>query len=250
MQEALIAALAETGKPLVLVVMAGRPLTIGEQVERADAVLYAWHPGTMGGPALVDLLFGAESPSGRLPVTFPKFVGQIPIYLAQKSTGRPAPEEVRLIDDLELEAEQHSLGYTSYWLDAGTGPLFPFGYGLSYTTFAYDNLRLSAETMAPDGEIEVSVDLTNTGGVEAEEVVQLYVRDLVGSFTRPVRQLKGFRRVRLAPGETRTVAFTLRGADLAFHNPRMELVTEPGAFHVWVGGDSTAELRAEFRVTE
>ncbi len=249
-QDALIAAVAATGTPVVLVVMAGRPLTIGAALGHARAALYAWHPGTMGGPALVDLLVGREAPSGKLPVTFPKMVGQVPLYLAQKNTGRPAPDDPLTLDEIPAEARQDSLGNTSYHLDAGSGPLFPFGYGLSYTTFAYDALRLSHPTMPPDGQIEVSVDVTNTGRVAAVEVVQLYTRDLVGSLTRPVKELKGFQRVHLDPGETRTVTFTLRGDALAFFNRNRVCVTEPGAFHVWAGGDSHSGLHASFEVVE
>jgi beta-glucosidase len=247
-QDALVGAVAETGTPVVLVVMAGRPLTIGEAVAQSDAVLYAWHPGTMGGPALADLLFGREAPSGKLPVTFPKMVGQEPIYLAEKNTGRPAPDDPVTIDEIPVEAFQHSLGNASYHLDAGSLPLFPFGYGLSYTTFVYDDLRLSQDTIRPDGRLDVSVGVTNTGGMAADEVVQLYTRDLVGSLTRPVKELKGFERVRLAPGETRRVTFTLRGEDLAFYNGALERVAEPGSFHLWVGGDSQSGLQAQFEV--
>ncbi|NBC18896.1 MAG: beta-glucosidase BglX [Bacteroidetes bacterium] len=247
-QNALVEAAAATGTPVVLVVMAGRPLTIGQPLAHADAALYAWHPGTMAGPALRDLLLGETSPSGKLPATIPKMTGQVPIYLAQKNTGRPAPDDPVLIDDIPVEAEQHSVGSTSYHLDAGARPLFPFGYGLSYTTFVYENLALSASAMPPDGAIEVSVDVTNAGDMAADEVVQLYTRDLVGSLTRPVKELKGFQRVRLEPGETRTVTFTLRGEDLAFHTRSGVLATEPGTFHVWVGGDSEADLRAAFEV--
>jgi beta-glucosidase len=247
-QNALVEAVAATGTPVVLVVLAGRPLTIGQPLALADAALYAWHPGTMAGPALRELLFGEVSPSGKLPVTFPRMAGQVPIYLAQKNTGRPAPDDPVLIDDIPVEAKQHSVGSTSYHLDAGARPLFPFGYGLSYTTFVYDDLALSAPAMPPDGAIEVTVEVTNAGDRVADEVVQLYTRDLVGSLTRPVKELKGFRRVRLEPGETRTVAFTLRGEDLAFHTRSGVLATEPGTFHVWVGGDSEAVLRAVFEV--
>ncbi len=249
-QDELVAAIAETGTPVVFVVMAGRPLVISEATARSAAVLYAWHPGTMGGPALADLLFGREAPSGKLPITLPNMVGQVPIYLAQKNTGRPAPADPVTLDRIPPEADQTSLGNSSYYLDAGSQPLFPFGFGLSYTTFSYSNLRLSAETMRPDGQLSASVDVTNTGSVAGDEVVQLYTRDLVGSLTRPVKELKGFERIRLEPGQTRTVTFNLKGDDLAFYNRDLERVTEPGAFHVWIGGDSQSALRASFRVVD
>lgn len=250
-QDALIREIAATGKPLVLVVFAGRPLTIGAISRHADALLYAWHPGTMTGPALAELIFGIESPSGKLPVTFPQTEGQIPIYYARKNTGRP-PEKIPLtmIDDIPRRARQSSLGDASRYLDIGYLPLYPFGYGLSYTEFSYSRLRLSSPGIRRHETLSVSVDLTNTGEVEAEEVVQLYVRDLAASLTRPVRELKGFQRVRLKAGETATVEFRLPGEALGFHNSRMEYVVEPGRFHLWVGGSSHAGLMSPFSIYE
>ena len=177
--------------------------------------------------------------------------GQIPIYYAHKNTGRPpTPHTVVGIDEIEPRAAQTSLGNTSFYLDAGDKPLFPFGFGLSYTTFAYANIQTSADTVALGETLTVSADLTNTGEWEADETVQLYVRDLVGSVTRPVRELKGFQRVRLGPGERTTVTFHLHTDDLAFYDRQMRFVTEPGQFHVWIGGSSDADLRAEFAVVE
>jgi beta-glucosidase len=246
-QEALVEEVAKARKPVVAVIMAGRPLTFEKTAARSDAVLYAWHPGTMGGPAIADLVFGNIVPSGKLTATFPRTVGQVPIYYAHMMTVRP-PSEKEL--GIPTGTVVDPKGYTSKYLDVDFTPAYPFGYGLSYTTFAYSNLRLSSPSIPMGGKVTVSADVANTGTVEADEVVQLYVRDLVASATRPVRELKGFQRVRLKPGEKRTVEFTLGTADLAFHNPEMKLVTEPGQFHVWIAPDSAHGLRGEFRVTE
>jgi beta-glucosidase len=248
-QARLVRLVREAGTPVIAVIMAGRPLTLTDVLEDLDAVLYAWHPGTMGGAALADLLFGIESPSGKLPVTFPRAVGQIPIYYNQKQGGKPpSPDTAVLIDDIPVRAPQTSVGNTSYHLDAGYRPLFPFGHGLSYATFEYSNLRLDRPVLRIGEVLTVSVDLTNTGGVAADEVAQLYVRDLVGNVTRPVRELKGFRRVRLAPGETVAVTFQLRSEELRFFGRDNTEIVEPGEFHLWVGGSSEAALRAEFCV--
>jgi beta-glucosidase len=251
-QDDLIDELAATGKPIVLIVMAGRPLTIGPVIEKAQAVLYAWHPGTMGGPALVDLIFGVRSPSGRLPVTFPKTEGQIPIYYSHKNTGRP-PQTRKLLqmDEVPVRAYQSAAGDASRYLDVGYLPLYPFGYGLSYTEFKYSNLRLSSNRVKVGDTVKVSVDLTNAGSVEAAEVMQLYVRDMVASLTRPVKELKGFQKVQLAPQQTKTVTFDLAIKTLGFHNAKMQYVVEPGLFHLWVAGDSQSPgVEAEFEVVE
>jgi beta-glucosidase len=248
-QAELVRLIRESGKPVVAVIMAGRPLTLTNIVDQVDAILFAWHPGTMGGPAIADLLFGRESPSGKLPVTFPRMVGQIPIYYNQKNTGKPpTPEMIVHIDDIPRHAPQTSHGLTAFHLDAGYKPLFPFGHGLSYARFEYRNLRASAAEIRPGETLQVSVDLSNEGDVAAEEIAQLYVRDLVGNVTRPVRELKGFKRLRLEPGQTAVVTFDLHTDELAFYDRNMELVTEPGEFHVWVGGSSETELRSEFRI--
>ena len=248
-QTKMLDALKATGKPVVLIIMAGRPLTIGHEVETADATLFMFHPGTMGGDAIANMLTGAAVPSGKLPMTFPKMAGQEPIYYNHNNCGRPASNIV-LMDDIELEAGQTSTGCTSYYLDAGDGPQFPFGYGLSYTTFAYSTPRLSSTTMSRDGKIEVTCTISNTGKVEASEVAQLYVRDLVGSLTRPVRQLKGFEKITLKPGESRDVKFTVNASDLAFHNLDLQKVVEPGEFQVWVSTDSASGTPVTFNVTE
>jgi beta-glucosidase len=250
-QAELVRRVREAGKPVVAVIMAGRPLVLTDVIDHLDAVLFAWHPGTMGGAAVADLLFGVESPSGRLPVTFPRAVGQVPIYYNQKRGGKPpSPETTVLIDDIPVRAPQTSVGNTAYHLDAGYLPLFPFGHGLSYTTFEYSNLRLDRSELPTGGALTASVELANTGHTAADEVVQLYVRDLVGSVTRPVRELKGFRRVRLAPGEAVTVAFQLQSDDLAFVGRDDVPVVEPGDFQLWIGGSSEAGLRATFRLVD
>jgi beta-glucosidase len=248
-QEELAAAVAETGTPTVLVLMAGRPLALEGVVERAGAVLFAWHPGTMAGPALVDLLFGSAAPSGKLPVSIPKMTGQIPIYYARRNTGRPAtPGALVDIEAIEQRSPQTSVGNASFHLDAGDMPLYPFGHGLSYVRFAYASIEATPSEFGPSEVVSVSADVTNDGDREAEEVVQLYIRDLAGSVTRPVRELKGYLRVRLAPGETRRVRFELGADDLAFHGRDLRRKAEPGRFHVWIGGSSDAELRTEFEL--
>lgn len=244
-QLALLKRLSDTGTPLVLVVMAGRPVVVGAACELAQAVMYAWHPGTQAGPGLSDLLFGDASPSGRLPTTLPRTVGQIPIYYAAKGTGRPAPEEFQGIPE---GTPLDPVGFASSYLDVEVSPLFPFGYGLSYTTFQYTELELSAARVPLGTPVEVHVRVTNTGKRAGEEVVQLYLRDLVASVTRPVRLLKGFTRVSLPPGESRRVTFALTSRELEFVGRDMKSVVEPGRFRVWVGGSSRAELSTEFEL--
>jgi len=250
-QAELVRRLGETGTPLVAVVMAGRPLTLTEIVDDVDALLYAWHPGTMGGVAIAELLFGVVSPSGKLPVTFPRMVGQVPIYYGQKNTGKPPSEDrVMHIDDIPVRAPQTSFGMSAFHLDAGYTPLFPFGFGLSYGDFRYSNVRASAERFRAGEEIFIEAELSNQGTMRATEVAQLYVRDPVASLTRPVRELKGFRRVALEPGETVTVRFGLRAEDLAFYGRDHTPVVEPGRFQAGIGGDATAPLSAEFHLVE
>lgn len=249
-QKALIAALAKTGKPVVTVVMAGRPLTIGKEVEGSAAVLYSFHPGTMGGPALADLLWGKAVPSGKTPVTFPKMVGQIPVYYAHNNTGRPATRNEVLLNDIAVEAGQTSLGCTSFYMDAGFDPLFPFGYGLSYTTFKYSNVKLSSAALKKNEVLTVTFDLENTGRYEGTEVAQLYVQDKVGSVTRPVKELKRFARVTLKPGEKKNVSFELPISELAFWNIDMAKVVEPGDFALWVASDSQSGEEVFFKVID
>ncbi len=230
-QAEFVAAMSALGKPLVMVVFAGRPLAITRQVDQADAVLYAWHPGIEGGAALGEILFGLESPSGRLPITFPRATGQVPIYYNFKNSGRPVRPDGE---------------FKTRYVDLLTSPLFPFGYGLTYTQFEYSNLKLSSETLR--GSLEITADVTNTGARSGNELAQLYVRDLVGSLTRPVRELKGFQRVQLNPGETQRVVFTLREEQLAFTRADGTHGCEPGSFHLWVASNCQTGLRGEFRL--
>ncbi|MCH5216207.1 MAG: beta-glucosidase BglX [Muribaculaceae bacterium] len=247
-QSSLIEALAKVGKPLVTVVMAGRPLTIGKQVDESNALLYSFHPGTMGGEALAELIFGKVSPSGKLPVTFPKAVGQIPIYYNKNNTGRPALGNETLLKDIPLDAGQTSLGCTSFWMDAGFGPLFPFGYGLSYGDFKYSDIATDKDTYKVGDVIVASATLTNEGKYPATEVAQLYIRDHVGSVTRPVKELKGFKRQYLEPGESAQVVFELPVEQLAFYGIDMKKKVEPGDFTLWIGGNSDCQLSVSFKI--
>ena len=231
-QERLLEAVQATGTPVVLVVNSGRPLTIAWAAAHVPAIVESWFLGVETGPALAAVLFGDVSPSGKLPVTFPRAVGQIPLYYDHKNTGRPTGPDK----------------YTSKYIDLPVTPLFPFGHGLSYTTFSYSDLRLSAPRITPTGTLRASVSVTNTGSREAAEVVQLYVHDEVASVTRPVRALAGFRRVSLKPGEARTVEFSLTAKELGLYNKDMKFVVEPGKFRVFVGGSSVGGLEAEFEV--
>lgn len=249
-QSELINSLAATGKPLVTVVMAGRQLTIANEVEVSDAVIYSFHPGTMGGPAIADVLFGKVNPSGKTPVTFPRMTGQCPIYYAHNNTGRPSNPTEMLIDEIPVEAGQTSVGCRSFYLDAGTSPLFPFGYGLSYTTFEYSDLKLSSASLSANDNLSVTFTLKNTGKYDGTEVVQLYVQDKVGSVTRPVKELKSFQRVDLKSGESKQVSFTVPVSDLAFWGYDMKYKVEPGDFKLWVGTNSAEGLSADFTVTD
>jgi beta-glucosidase len=229
----LVKAIHATGKPYAVVLMNGRPLSINWLAENSPAILEAWFAGTQAGHAIADVLFGDVNPGGKLPVTFPRSVGQVPIYYNHKNTGRPPDANNK---------------YTSKYLDLPWTPLYPFGHGLSYTTFKLSNLRLSAERIRPDGSLTVTVEVENTGRRAGDEVVQLYIRDVAGSVTRPVRELKGFERVTLKPGERRRVTFTLTPEHLGFWNREMRFAVEPGAFKVFVGNSSVGGLEARFEV--
>jgi beta-glucosidase len=224
-----------TAKPVVVVLMNGRPLAINWVAENVPAILETWFAGTQGGNAIADVLFGDVNPGGKLPVTFPRNVGQVPIYYNHKNTGRP-PDAANK--------------YTSKYLDAPWTPLYPFGYGLSYTKFRYSNLQLNSERIAPNGKLAVSVEVENTGMRAGDEVVQLYLRDLYGSVTRPVQELKGFRRLTLRSGEKRRVEFELAAEHLGFWNRENKFVVEPGRFKVMVGGNSVDLIESGFEVVE
>lgn len=241
-QEDLITELHKTGKPIVLIVMAGRPITLGNIIDKVDAVLMAWHPGTMGGPALKNIITGKVSPSGKLPITWPKEVGQIPIHYNHKNTGRPViPEEFVYMDSIPIAAWQSSLGNTSHYLDAGFLPQYPFGYGLSYSNFRYADVSISSTSPKIGDTITVKAMITNTGKIKAKETVQLYFRDMVGSLTRPVKELLRFKKVTLEAGASKEVIFNFSTDDLAFYGPDKIWVTEPGDFKLWVSKHSMDE---------
>ncbi len=246
-QSELLSALKATGKPVVATILAGRPLTIERDLPNCNAVLYSFHPGTMGGPALASLLSGDANPSGKTPITFLRTVGQAPLYYNHNMTGRPYRGE-KLLADIDLEAGQTSLGNTSYYLDYGAYPLFPFGYGLSYTTFEYSNASLDKKEYGVEDTITLSFTLSNTGEYKGTEVVQVYVRDLVGTLTRPVKELKAFERVELASGESRTVTLQIPVQSLAFWGLDGVKKVEPGDFQLWVAGDSATGEALSFKV--
>lgn len=246
-QEQLIKALAKTGKPVVLVIMAGRPITITNIIDDVDAVLMAWHPGTMGGEALHDIIFGISQPEGRLPVSWPKTAGQLPYFYNHKNTGRPAePDQFVQQDSIPIGVWQSSLGNDSHYLDIGYTPHFPFGYGLSYTNFKYENISVSKDTVTFSEDLIIKTSITNTGKREGNELVQLYIRDVVGSITRPIRELKGFEHVHLKGGETKDVTFKISSEDLKFVNSKMVNAAEEGDFNIWIGPNAASGLKTSF----
>lgn len=234
-QQELVKALHATGKPVVVVLMNGRPLTINWIAENIPAIVETWFAGTQAGNAIADVLFGDVNPGGKLPVTFPRTVGQVPLYYNYKNTGRPPDEKNK---------------YTSKYLDVPWTPLFPFGYGLSYTKFKFTAPQLSVPRLRPDARLTVTVEVENIGKRAGDEVVQLYIRDIAASVTRPVKELKGFQRITLQPGEKRRVQFTLGPEHLGFYNRAMKFVIEPGEFKVMVGPNSQDVVEAKFEVTE
>jgi beta-glucosidase len=231
-QKKLIRALVNTGKPVVLVMMSGRPLAVAEENGLATSILLTWHAGTEGGNAIADVLFGNYNPSGKLSATFPQNVGQIPVYYSYKNTGRPSSDD--------------SPKFQSNYLDAPNAPLFPFGYGLSYTSFSYSDITLSKTSIKMKESITASVTVSNTGKYDGEEVVQLYIRDLVGSITRPVKELKGFQKIKIKAGESKLVTFTVSVNDLKFYNSDLKFVSEPGDFKLFIGGNSRDVKEKDF----
>jgi beta-glucosidase len=234
-QQQLAQRIAATRKPLAVVLMNGRPLSISWLDANVPAIMETWYLGVQMGPAVADVLFGDYNPGGKLPITVPRSVGQVPIYYNYKNTGRPSDEKEK---------------YTSKYLDLPSTPLYPFGHGLSYTTFRYSNLRLSAPRIRISDSLTVRIDVTNVGNRAGDEVVQLYIRDHVGSLTRPVKELRGFRRISLRPGERRTIAFVLRRDDFAFTGASLRRVVEPGRFTVFVGTSSADVQEASFEMVE
>ncbi|MEL7121708.1 MAG: beta-glucosidase BglX [Bacteroidota bacterium] len=234
-QKALVEAVLATGKPTVLVLMNGRPLALEWEHKNVPTILEAWWPGTMGGAAVAKVLYGEHNPSGKLPITFPVNLGQVPIYYNQKNTGRPQDDTVEP-------------KYRSKYLDVQNEPLYPFGYGLSYTEFEYSDLQLSSSNLNEGQTLEISVNVTNTGTYDGHEVVQLYVRDMVGNVTRPLKELKGFEKIFLTKGESKTVTFSLTTEDLAFWGIDMNFTHEAGDFEVFVGGNSIDVISQKFEV--
>lgn len=235
-QSELLEKIAATGKPVAVVLLNGRPLDLSAESEVASAIVEAWYPGTMGAEAVTDVLFGEYNPSGKLSMTFPRSIGQVPIFYYAKNTGRP----IYLPDPK----------YKSKYLDCPNDPLYPFGYGLSYTDFEYSDISLSSSEMRPGDTLTASVTVTNAGKLAGEEVVQLYIRDLVGSVTRPVKQLKGFEKISLAPGESREVTFEITNDMLSFYRQDMSFGSEPGDFLVFIGGSSATDANARFTLAE
>ena len=234
-QSELLELIASTGKPVVVVLINGRPLALERESEAADAMLEAWYPGSMGAEAIADVLYGKHNPSGKLTMTFPRNVGQVPIFYYEKNTGRP----------IYLPSEK----YKSKYLDSPNSPLYPFGYGLSYTSFEYSDLKLSSPSLRKGKSITASVTVKNVGSCKGEEIVQLYIRDLVGSVTRPVKMLKGFQKITLEPGELERVTFTITEDMLAFWRKDMTFGVEHGDFHVMIGRSSDDLLQASFNLS-
>lgn len=236
-QKELLQALLKTGKPVVLVLFNGRPLVLNQENETVPAILDVWFAGSEAGLAIADVLFGDENPSGKLTITFPRSLGQVPIYYNHKNTGRPLGNKDGVFEK-----------FKSNYIDERNEPLFPFGYGLSYTTFEYSNLKISSAKISPSETLKVTVDIANTGNFDGKEVVQLYIRDLVGSVTRPVRELKGFQKITIKKGEKQTVTFKITAEDLKFYNADLQFVAEPGEFEIFVGSNSNAELKTLFEL--
>lgn len=239
LQKEFLAELKKLGKPIVLVLFNGRPLTLTWENENMDAILEAWWPGTRGGDAIAQTLFGANNPSGKLPMSFPRNVGQVPIYYNHKNTGRPY-----------LGPTDPEQKYKSQYTDVVKSPLYPFGFGLSYTTFEYSNIKISSDIIKFGEKLKITVDVKNTGNYDGQEVVQLYIRDLVGSVTRPVKELKGFEKVALKKAETKSVSFEISSEDLKFYNLDMKNEAEAGSFEVFVGENSDTERKANFELVK
>jgi beta-glucosidase len=238
-QKDLLQALLKTGKPVVLVLFDGRPLVLNDENATVPAILNVWFAGSEAGNAIADVLFGDVNPSGKLTTTFPRSVGQVPIYYAHKNTGRPL-----------VNKEGKFEKFRSNYLDERNEPLFPFGFGLSYTSFDYSNLKISSNKMNANEKVTVSVAVANTGNFDGKETVQLYIKDIVGSVTRPVRELKGFQKIELKKGEKQTVTFEISVEDLKFYNSDLQFVAEPGQFEVFVGGNSDADKKVSFELVD
>jgi len=226
----------KTGKPVAVVLFNGRPLVIPGLDKIAPAILETWFGGTEAGNGIADILFGDINPSGKLTMTFPLNVGQIPVFYNSKNTGRP------------INPENPYEKYKSNYLDSPNDPLYPFGYGLSYTTFSYSEIKLTRDSISPDENLVASVDISNTGDMDGEEIVQLYVRDLVGEVTRPVKELKAFKKVHLKKGETVTVTFTILPEDLSYYHQDMRFSVDPGDFELFIGTNSEKTKKILFKI--
>jgi beta-glucosidase len=239
LQKEFLAELKKTGKPIVLVLLNGRPLTLSWENDNLDAILEAWWPGTRGGDAIAQTLFGDNNPSGKLPITFPRSVGQIPIYYNHKNTGRPY-----------LGVSDSEQKYKSRYTDSDISPLFPFGFGLSYTSFAYSDLKLSADKINKKETLKIEVEITNTGNFDGAEVAQLYIKDQVGSVTRPVKELKGFEKIFLKKGEKKVVSFQISSDDMRFYDKNMNFNSEAGTFEIFIGGNSDTQNKKTFELID
>ncbi len=237
-QKRLLEALVKTGKPVVLVLFAGRPLTLTWEQEHVPAILNVWFGGTETGKAVADVLFGDVNPSGKLPATFPQNVGQLPMYYSEKNTGRP------------LAKSAWFQKFRSNYLDVSNEPLYPFGFGLSYTEFEYSPLKLEKATINKSDKLKITVQVKNKGQYNGEEVVQLYIQDLVASQTRPVKELKGFQKVWIEKGKSKTVEFEISEEDLKFYNQKLDFISEPGKFKVYIGTNSRDVQEAEFELID
>jgi beta-glucosidase len=233
----LLKELKKTGKPLVLVIMSGRPLSLNWEMENADAILFTWHAGQEAGNAIADVLFGDYNPSGKLTTSFPRNVGQIPVYYNHLNTGRP-------------NAGDKFQKFRSNYLDVENSPLIPFGFGLSYSSFSYSDIKLSTASLNTTGKIIATVTVTNNGDYDGEEVVQLYIRDLVASISRPVKELKGFQKIKFKKGETKEVSFTIGVEELKFYNSELKYVAESGDFKLFIGGNSRDVKETGFKLVK
>ncbi len=238
-QKDLLQALLKIGKPVVLVLFNGRPLVLNQENDTVPAILEVWFAGSEAGLAIADVLFGNENPSGKLTATFPRSIGQVPIYYSAKNTGRPLGNKDGVFEK-----------FKSNYIDERNEPLFPFGYGLSYTTFEYSNLKVSSTKMSISETLKVTVDIKNTGNFDGKEVAQLYIRDLVGTVTRPIKELKGFQKIALKKGEKQTVTFEISVEDLKFYNSDLEFVAEPGEFEVFIGKDSNVSTSTKIELVK
>lgn len=234
-QETLIKTLVATGKPVIVMISAGRPLIFNWTADHVPAILYTWWLGTDAGDAMADVLFGDYNPAGHLPISFPRAEGQIPVYYNHYSTGRPARND-------------SDMNYVSAYIDLVNSPRFPFGYGLSYTHFSYSDIRLNKTKWKPGENMQASITVTNTGNYDGEEVVQLYIRDITGSVVRPVKELKGFQKVFIRKGESREISFTISANDLRFYNDKLDFIYEPGAFRIFIGPNSAEGKEAGFEL--